>query len=86
MFADRYLYPAILHFADDGISVEFPDFPGCFSYGNDELQAVTNAREALELHISGLKDDSDPIPPPSHIRDITVNENETVVLIDTTHN
>ncbi|GAU76038.1 type II toxin-antitoxin system HicB family antitoxin [Fusibacter sp. 3D3] len=82
MLADRYIFPAIFHFADDGISVEFPDFPGCFSYGDDELQAVTNAKEALELHIFGLEDDSDPIPSPSHIREITVNNNETVVLID----
>lgn len=82
MLADRYIFPAIFHFADDGISVEFPDLPGCFSYGNDELQAVTNAKEALELHIFGLEDDSEPIPSPSHIREITVNENETVVLID----
>jgi predicted RNase H-like HicB family nuclease len=82
MLADRYIFPAIFHFADDGISVEFPDLPGCFSYGNDELQAVTNAKEALELHIFGLEDDSEPIPSPSHIREITVSENETVVLID----
>lgn len=82
MLADRYIFPAIFHFADDGISVEFPDLPGCFSYGDDELHAVTNAKEALELHIFGLEDDSEPIPSPSHIRDITVKENETVVLID----
>ena len=86
MLADRYIYPAILHFADDGISVKFPDFPGCFSYGDNELHAVKNAKEALELHIFGLEDDSEPIPSPSLIRDITVKENETVVMIDTTHN
>ena len=82
MLADRYIYPAIFHFAEDGISIEFPDLPGCFSYGNDEIEAVSNAKEALELHIFGLEDDSDPIPSPSHIRNITVNKNETVVLID----
>lgn len=82
MLADRYIYPAIFHFADDGISVEFPDLPGCFSYGNNELEAVTNAKEALELHIFGLEDDSESIPSPSHIRTITVDKNEIVVLID----
>lgn len=82
MLEDRYIYPAIFHFADDGISVEFPDLPGCFSYGDDELHAVSNAKEALELHIFGLEEDSESIPSPSHIRDITVKENETVVLID----
>ncbi|SHL17864.1 hypothetical protein SAMN05443507_1537, partial [Alicyclobacillus tolerans] len=28
MYKDRYIYPAIFHFAEDGISIEFPDFPG----------------------------------------------------------
>jgi|GEM_PF-5174517 hypothetical protein len=28
MASDRYLYPAIFDYADDGISVEFPDLPG----------------------------------------------------------
>lgn len=82
MLADRYIYPAIFHFADDGISVEFPDLPGCFSYGNNELEAVSNAKEALALHIFGLEDDSESIPSPSHIRTITVDKNEIVVLID----
>jgi len=82
MLTDRYIFPAVFHFADDGISVEFPDLPGCFSYGDDELEAVTNAKEALELHIFGLEDDSVSIPPPSHIREITIEDNESVVLID----
>ena len=28
MFKDRYIYPAIFDYADDGISIEFPDLPG----------------------------------------------------------
>jgi len=44
MSTDRYIFPAIFHFADDGISVEFPDLPGCFSYIDNELNAVTNAK------------------------------------------
>jgi len=82
MSTDRYIFPAVFHFADDGISVEFPDLPGCFSYGDNELNAVTNAKEALELHIFGLEDDLESIPSPSQIRNIVVNANETVVLID----
>lgn len=51
-----------MHFADDGISVTFPDLPSCFSYGNDEIHALSNAKEALELHIFGLEDDKKTIP------------------------
>ena len=63
MLADRYVFPAIFHFADDGISIEFPDLPGCFSYGADEI-------EALELHIFAMENDKEIIPAPSHINNI----------------
>ena len=82
MLADRYVFPAIFHFADDGISVEFPDLPGCFSYGEDEIEALSNAKEALELHIFGLEDDKEIIPAPSHIKNIITKKNESIVLID----
>lgn len=26
---DRYVFPAIFDYGDDGISIEFPDLPGC---------------------------------------------------------
>ena len=29
MVKDRYIYPAIFDYAEDGISIEFPDLPGC---------------------------------------------------------
>lgn len=82
MLTDRYVFPAIFQFADDGISVEFPDLPGCFSYGEDEIEALSNAKEALELHIFGLEDDKEIIPVPSHINDIVTKKNESIVLID----
>ncbi|MGB3366440.1 MAG: type II toxin-antitoxin system HicB family antitoxin [Acidaminobacteraceae bacterium] len=82
MFNDRYVYPAIFHYADDGISIEFPDLPGCFSYGDTDIEAVANAKEALELHLYGLEDDNEDIPSPSHIRDMKHNDNESIILID----
>ncbi len=82
MTKDRYIYPAIFHYADDGISVNFLDLPGCFSYGDTDIEALNNAKEALELHLFGLEDDNDEIPEPSHIRNIHPEENESVVMID----
>jgi hypothetical protein len=28
MTTDRYVYPAIFDYADEGIAIEFPDLPG----------------------------------------------------------
>ena len=31
---DSYIFPAIFDIADDGVSVEFPDLPGCLPCGD----------------------------------------------------
>lgn len=82
MLADRYTYPAIFHFADDGISVEFPDLSDCFSCGGTETEAISSAKEALELHILGLEEDSESLPTSSQIKAISVKKNEIVVFIN----
>lgn len=59
-------YPAILEFHKDGrADVVFPDFPGCVSQGRDKADAQTQAQEALQFHIDGLQEDSEPILPAS---------------------
>ena len=82
MLRDRYVYPAVFHYSDDGISIEFPDLPGCLSFGDDDNEAIHNAKEALELHLYGLEEDSMHIPDSSHIQDIKLSEKETIILID----
>jgi predicted RNase H-like HicB family nuclease len=82
MLRDRYVYPAVFHYSDDGISIEFPDLPGCLSFGDDDNEAIHNAKEALELHLYGLEEDSVHIPSSSHIQNIKLSENETIILID----
>ena len=44
MAQDRYTYPAIFEYADDGISIEFPDLPGCLPFGHTTEAALRNAR------------------------------------------
>ena len=45
-------------------SVYFPDLPGCTSYGETLGDTQKNAQDALGLHLYGLEQDGDPIPPP----------------------
>ncbi|MDF2635423.1 MAG: pilus assembly protein HicB [Pelosinus sp.] len=78
----RYTFPAIFHFADDGISIEYPDLPGCLSCADTEEEAFKMAKEVLQLHLYGMEQDKDIIPEPSKIKDIRLEENETVVLIE----
>jgi predicted RNase H-like HicB family nuclease len=60
-------YPACIEQAEDGCSVFFPDLPGCISVGETVQAAAVNAAEALGLHLEGMAEDGEPLPPPSAI-------------------
>ncbi len=56
-------YMVIVHYAEEGgFWVDVPSLPGCFSQGETIDEAMSNVRDAIELHIQGLKDDGQQIP------------------------
>ena len=82
MKKDKYIYPAVFSFDDDGISVEFPDLPGCLTCGNNEDDALRMAKDAMGLHLYGMEKDHDDIPTPSGLSEIKTESNQAVILID----
>lgn len=46
-----------------GYWVEVPSLPGCFSQGATQEEALANIKEAIEGHISVLREVGEPIPP-----------------------
>lgn len=53
----EYTYTIEVHQADpdeQGYWVSVPALPGCFSRGETYEDAISNAREAIELHLEGL--------------------------------
>lgn len=79
---DRYIFPAVFHYAHDGISVEYPDLPGCLTSGDTTEEAMLMAKEALELHLYGMEKDSDEIPEPSDLINLSLEPNERIVFIE----
>lgn len=79
---DRYTFPAIFNYADDGISVYFPDISGCFTYGDTTEEAIKNAKEALGLNIFSMEEENESIPEPSAINDLKLEDNQAPILID----
>ncbi len=77
-----YVFPAVFSYADDGISVSFPDFPGCFSCGWTDVEALHMAKEALETHLRAMKDDGETIPEPTEMERVRVRRNERTVLVE----
>ena len=55
-------YTVVVFRDGDGYSVIVPALPGCFSQGSTEVEAVENAREAVQVHLAGLEADGEPIP------------------------
>jgi predicted RNase H-like HicB family nuclease len=56
-------YTVVVHSAEEGgYWVDVPSLPGCFSQGETIDEAMNNAREAIELHIQGLKDEGQEVP------------------------
>ena len=78
---DKYVYPAIFDYADDGISIEFPDLPGCISCADTDEEALYMAEDVLGLFMADLEDDNEYIPEPSKLKDINVSDNQKTVLI-----
>ncbi len=77
-----YAFPAIFHYANDGISIEFPDLPGCLPCASSDDDAFKNAKEALGLHLFGMEQDGDTIPLPSQVTSLKFGEGEIVAMID----
>ena len=42
-----------------------PDLPGCVAVGETREEVIASIQEAIEFHLDGLKEDGEPIPPPS---------------------
>ena len=56
-------YTILIHKAEEGgFWAEVPALPGCFSQGETIEETIANTKEAIELHISCLREDGEEIP------------------------
>ena len=58
-------YAIVIETAGTNFSAYVLDLPGCVATGATIEEAETNIREAIQFHIDGLREDGQPIPPPS---------------------
>ena len=60
----KYVY--VIEKADDGsYSAYVPDLPGCVATGATVEETERLLREAIALHVAGLREDGRPVPEPS---------------------
>ncbi len=58
-------FAVVFEKAENNYSAWVPDLTGCVATGESLEQAEVHIREAIELHLQGLKEDGLPVPVPS---------------------
>jgi predicted RNase H-like HicB family nuclease len=58
-------YLMVIEPTETGFSAYSPDLPGCVSTGATREEVEQNMREAIELHLEGLREEGYPVPEPS---------------------
>ena len=78
----KYSYPAIFTPEENGMySVHFPDVQGCYTCGDNLIDAIEMAQDALALMLSTYEIEGLKFSDPSNIKDIITKENEFVSFI-----
>ena len=61
-------YAVVIERASDGrYGAWCPDLPGCVALADTEDAVLSEMRQAIELHLAGLREDGQPIPHPSTV-------------------
>jgi len=67
-------FAVIYEKTESGFSAYAPDLPGCIAAGATLAETQQLMREAVEMHLEGMREDGDPIPEPKAIADyVTVS-------------
>jgi predicted RNase H-like HicB family nuclease len=67
-------YAVVIEQAGEGFSAYVPDLPGCVAAGKSSEEVERLIRGAIEIHLSGLREDGELIPDPvSRVEYIEIN-------------
>ena len=58
-------YMVVVERGETSWGAHVPDLPGCVAVGESREEVLRLIREAIELHIDGLKQDGQPVPTPT---------------------
>lgn len=57
-------YVVIIEQGPTSFGAYVPDLPGCVAVGETRNETMQLIREAIELHIEGLRESGEPVPEP----------------------
>lgn len=80
---NKLFYPAIFHKAEEGgFWITFPDFPECFTDGDNMEQAYEMAVDALGLTLTSRQEEKLPVPPASDPSQIHLEPDCFLVVVE----
>jgi predicted RNase H-like HicB family nuclease len=58
-------YAIVIERSSTGYSAYVPDLPGCVAAGSTRVEVERLIREAIQLHLEGMREDGEAIPEPT---------------------
>ena len=78
----KYVYPAVFRREADGrYFIFFPDIESAATQGNDTLDGMEMAEDALCLALYDMEQEGETIPPPSDIKSLELESEDFATLI-----
>jgi predicted RNase H-like HicB family nuclease len=66
-------YAVVIEEAETNYSAYVPDLPGCISTGRSLAEIESNMREAIALHLDGMREDGiTPPRPTTHVAELEI--------------
>jgi predicted RNase H-like HicB family nuclease len=62
-------YAIVVEKAQANYAAYVPDLPGCVATGANVEETERRLREAIDVHVNGLREDGLPVPEPSSVVD-----------------
>jgi predicted RNase H-like HicB family nuclease len=63
-------YAVVYEETENNFSAYVPDLPGCVATGKSRVEVERHIREAIALHVEGLRNADETVPPPSAWTDV----------------
>lgn len=79
---DNYNYPMIFSYSEEGIDIKAYDFDECFTFAENEEEAMESAIDILALTIIDYQSENRKLPMPTSVSKIELQKNEKLVYIN----
>ena len=63
-------YTVVIERTANNYAAYVPDLPGCVATASTREELLEEIRDAIELHIEGMREDGEPVPQPRVTADV----------------